>query len=116
MTSRGDKVEKSMDTIVSKTWVSFNSGFFSENIIILSLQVSSDFSETSFVINLVTKSRCVDHCQCNTSTLLFKVYFVNKKPRPMLHTYCDRLDSNSVFYVCIFRIICFFMFQYRFPT
>jgi len=116
MTSRGDKVEKSMNSVVSETGVSLNSGFFSEDIIILSLQVSSNFSETSFIINLITKSRSIDHCQSNTSSLFFKIYSSIQHLGIEVHTDSDGFDSHTVFDVCVFGIVCLFVFQYRLPT
>jgi hypothetical protein len=73
MTGGGDKVEESVDSIVSETRVSFDPGFLCEDIIVLSFQVSCDLGKTSLIINLITEPRCINDSQCNTSSLLFKI-------------------------------------------
>jgi hypothetical protein len=42
MASRGNEVEKNVDTVVPKTRITLNSGFLSENIVILSLEISNN--------------------------------------------------------------------------
>jgi hypothetical protein len=73
MTSRSNKVEKGVNSIIPESWVSFNPGFFSEDIIVLSFQITSDFGKTSLIVNLITESRCIDHRQRNTCSLLLEI-------------------------------------------
>jgi hypothetical protein len=46
MTGRGDKVEESVDTVVTESGVTLDTGLLSENIIVLTLKVSGDLAET----------------------------------------------------------------------
>jgi hypothetical protein len=73
MASRSDKVEKGVDSVIPESWVSFDSRLFGENIVILSFQITSNFGKTCLIINLITESRCINHSQCNTSSLLLKI-------------------------------------------
>ncbi len=79
MTSRGNEVKQSMDTVVSESWITLDPGFFGENIIVLTLQVPHNLRKASqlshliasqpnlvtegdipcFVVDLVTKARSV---------------------------------------------------------
>lgn len=45
MTSWGDKVEEGVHSVVAEAWVTLDAGLFSENIVILSLDVASDFTK-----------------------------------------------------------------------
>jgi hypothetical protein len=46
MAGRGDKVEESVDSIVTEAWVTLDARLFSKDIIILALNVSSDLSKS----------------------------------------------------------------------
>ena len=83
MTSRGDKVEQSMNTVVPESWIALDPRFFSEDVIVLALKISDNLGETvhissliasqyilwgmrdgpCFVVYLVTKARSVDDSQ-----------------------------------------------------
>lgn len=43
MSCRGDKVEKSVDTVVPETWVALDTRFFSQNIVVLTLEIANYF-------------------------------------------------------------------------
>jgi hypothetical protein len=73
MTGGGDKVKEGVDSVIPEAGVSFNPGLFGEDIVVLSFQVASHLGKTSFVINLVTKSRCINHRQRNTCSLLLEI-------------------------------------------
>lgn len=47
MASRGDKVEKGVDAVVPEPRVTLDAGFFSQNIIVLSLQVADNLGEAA---------------------------------------------------------------------
>lgn len=40
MTSRGDKIEKSVNTIIAESWITFDTGLLGENIIVLAFEVA----------------------------------------------------------------------------
>ena len=81
MAGRSDEVEKSVDTIVTETRITLDTGLFCQNIIVLSLKITNNFAETSrtvsycssavhslfllpgLIVNLVAKSRCVNDGQ-----------------------------------------------------
>ena len=52
MASRRNEVEKSMNTVVAETRVTPDTRFFSENVIVLTLEVADDFLETTQVVEL----------------------------------------------------------------
>lgn len=45
MTSRSDEIEKSMDTVVSESRITFNPGLFGENVIVLPLKIPNNLRE-----------------------------------------------------------------------
>jgi hypothetical protein len=45
--SRGDEVEKSMDSVFAEAGVTLDAGFLCENVIVLPLKVPHDFAEAS---------------------------------------------------------------------
>jgi hypothetical protein len=45
MAGRGDKVEESVNSIVTEAWVTLDAGLFSENIVVLPLDVACDFAK-----------------------------------------------------------------------
>lgn len=47
VTSRGDEVEKRMDTVIPETRVTLDTGLLGENVVVLSLQVTHDFLEAA---------------------------------------------------------------------
>lgn len=40
MTGRGDKVEKSVNTVIAESWITLNTGLLGENIIVLAFEVA----------------------------------------------------------------------------
>ena len=79
MASGGDKVEKSVNSIIPETWVSLDSGFFGENIIVLSFQVPCDLSKTRLVIDLIAKSWCIHDSQSNSCAFLLEIFHQHRK-------------------------------------
>lgn len=79
-----------MDTIVTEPRVTLDPRFFGKNIIILALEISYNLSKTdegamsawtnhelcrclpSLVVDLISKSRCIDDGQGNSGSLLVK--------------------------------------------
>jgi hypothetical protein len=49
MTGRGDKVEESVNSIVTEAGITLDTGLFSKNIIVLTLDVAGNFTETAKV-------------------------------------------------------------------
>ncbi len=47
MTSRGDEIEQSMDTVVPKSWIALDPRFLSENVIVLTLKVSDNLRKAA---------------------------------------------------------------------
>lgn len=47
MASRGDKVEEGVDTVVPEPRVTLDAGLFSQNIIVLPLQVADNLGEAA---------------------------------------------------------------------
>lgn len=45
MAGWSDEVEKGMNTIVAETWVTLDTGLLCQNIIVLSLEVTDDFTK-----------------------------------------------------------------------
>src|SRR5205085_7835708 len=74
MTGRSDEVEKGVDSVIPESGVSLNPGLFSEDIVVLSFQVTGDFGETGLIVDLNTKSRCINHRQRNARAFLLKIY------------------------------------------
>jgi hypothetical protein len=63
MTSGRDEVKQSMDTIVSEARVTFDTGFFSQNVIVLSFKIADDLLKAEFIVNVVAKPRSVHNRQ-----------------------------------------------------
>ena len=47
MTGRRDKVEESVNTVISETRITLDAGFFGENVIILAFEVTNNLGEAS---------------------------------------------------------------------
>jgi hypothetical protein len=45
MASRGDKVEQSMNTIITESWIALDTRFLRQNIVVLSLKITNDLTE-----------------------------------------------------------------------
>jgi hypothetical protein len=85
VSSRCDEVKENVDTIVPKTGVTLDTGFFGENVIILSLEIANNLGEAAsisrcdsrktavnvpcFVIDLVAKAGSVDNGEGNSRAL-----------------------------------------------
>jgi hypothetical protein len=81
MPGGSDKVEQCMDTVVAEAGVTLDTGLLCENIIVLSLEISYNFTKAfilsanfeavcptksslpCLVINLVSETRCIDDGQ-----------------------------------------------------
>ena len=113
MAGRSDEIEKGVNSIISESGVSFNPAFLSKDIIILSFQISSNLSKTSFIINLVAESRCINNRQRNPRSFFFEFSSTLSLRE---NTNGDRFNPYTMFDMCLFRIIGFFMFQYRFTA
>ncbi len=70
MTSGGDEVEEGVYPVVPETGVTFDTGLFSENIIILAFKVANDLLEAiveegqGMWLNERTNVRTQTRCQC----------------------------------------------------
>lgn len=73
MAGRSDKVEQGVDSVVPESRVSLDPGLFGEDIVVLSFQVSGDLGKTGLIVDLIAKSRRVNHSQRNACAFLFKV-------------------------------------------
>ena len=95
MTSWGDKVEESVDPVVAEAGVTLDTRLFSENVIVLSLNVTGDFTkprrgasfifskssvhtkETAdarkFVVDVITETRSVDNSQRDADAIFFEL-------------------------------------------
>ena len=49
MTSRGDEVKQSVNTVVSKPWITLNPGFFGEDVIVLSLKIPNNLRKAASI-------------------------------------------------------------------
>ena len=128
MASWGDEVEKSVNTIVAETRITLDTGLLCKNIIVLSLEVTDDFTKTSVgSVNLPLKSRtCVSYLaslsiwspnpgvstivnemrvpsSSNSNSASYQSLFVHI--RSELRTNGDRLDSDTFLEMCICRIV-----------
>lgn len=54
MASRGDEVEQSMNTIVPESWVALDPRFFSENVVVLALQIPDNLRKAAQISALIT--------------------------------------------------------------
>ena len=50
MASRGDKVEKSVNSVVSEARVTLDPGLFSKDVIVLAFEIANDFLEATEVL------------------------------------------------------------------
>jgi hypothetical protein len=73
MSSGGDKVEKSVHTVIAESGVTLDTGLLGENIVVLALEVARDLAETGLVVDLVTEARGIDNGQRDTGSLLVKL-------------------------------------------
>lgn len=112
MTGWGDKVEQSMNPIVTETWVTLDTGLLCKNIIVLSLKVSYNLAETRlivrywwvfaeasqvispcFIINLIPKARCIDDGERDASSFFIQlqlcVAISNVAIKEILRILCD---------------------------
>ena len=74
-----------MHTIISEPGVSLDARLLSQNVIVLSLEMSDDLRKARVVVNLVTKARSVHNGQGYACSLLIK-FQLNS----------DRLDSDAI--------------------
>jgi hypothetical protein len=91
VSSRGDKVEQSVNSVVPESGVTLNSGLFGKNVVVLAFQVSDNFGEAieklvfcrtlmecvvvaipGLIVNLVAESGSVDNGQGDAGALLIK--------------------------------------------
>ena len=70
---RCDEVEERVDTVVAESRVTLDTGFFGENVIVLSLEVANNFTERRLVINLVAKAGGINDGQRNAGAFLVKL-------------------------------------------
>lgn len=95
MTSRGDEVKHSVNTVVSKSRVTLDSRLFSQNVIVLALEVAQNFGKArvsvrilhgageswqsvpGFVVDGIAESRGVDNGQRNAGAFLIKLELYN---------------------------------------
>ena len=75
MTRRSDKVEESMDTVVSESWVALDARFFRQDVVVLALKIANNFSKGGFVVNLVAEAGSIDNGQRYASPLLIQLEF-----------------------------------------
>ena len=47
MAGRSNKVEESVHAVVSKSRITFDSGFFGKDVVVLALKMANDFRKTS---------------------------------------------------------------------
>ena len=94
MACRSNEVEKSVHTIISEPGITLNARLLSQNIIVLSFEMSHDLRKARVVVNLVTKARRVHNGQGYACSLLIKLQFNS-----------DRLDSDAVLNVSTLWII-----------
>jgi hypothetical protein len=131
MAGWGDEVEKSMNTIVTETWVTLNTGFLCKNIIVLSLEVTNDFAKAYMMLATIPlgplKLMCPTspRCQSGPQSLVCRRWSerCGFLPHPIptlryistcistydagyvLRTNGDRLDSDTFLEVCVCRIV-----------
>ena len=69
----GDEVKQNVDTVVAESWVTLDAGLLSENVIVLSLKVSLNLGEASFVVDLVSEAWGVDDGQRDARSFLIQL-------------------------------------------
>ncbi len=64
-----------MNTVISEPWITLDTAFLSQNVIILAFQMPNDFRERSFVVNLITESWCINNGERYTGSFLVQFQF-----------------------------------------
>ena len=72
MTGRCNEVEQAVNTVVSESGVTLDSGLLGNNVVVLSLNVFNNLAEAGLVVNLITEAGCVDDGQGNSRPLFIK--------------------------------------------
>ena len=83
-----------MHTIISEPGITLDARLLSQNIIVLSFEMSHDLRKARVVVNLVTKARRVDNGQRYACSFLIK-----------LQLNSDRLDSDAILDVSTLWVI-----------
>lgn len=73
LTSRLDKVQQHVHTVVAEARVTLDPALLGENVIVLAFKVGADLAEGSLVVNGVAKARGVDNGQADASSFLVKL-------------------------------------------
>lgn len=90
VTSRGDEVQQSVNSVIPETGVTFNTRLLSKDVIVLAFKMTNDFLEAAstsekgtrivskyvrkFIVNIITKTRCINNSQCNSDTIFFEFW------------------------------------------
>lgn len=85
LTSRLDKVEQDVHTVVAEARVTLDPALLSENIIVLALEVGADLAEGGLVVNGIAEAGSVDNGQTDASSLLVQLKLDS-----------GRLDANTL--------------------
>lgn len=85
LTSRLDKVEQDVHTVVAEARVTLDPALFSENVIVLALEVGADLAEGGLVVNGIAEAGSVDNGQTDASSLLVQLKLDS-----------SRLDANTL--------------------
>lgn len=103
MARGSDKVEQSMNAIVTEAWVTLDTRLFCENVIILSLEIANNFTKAfiqlasygtnilsvllpRLIVNLVSEAWCVDDGKRDAGSFFIKFQFCNVSACAPLHT------------------------------
>lgn len=87
MASWSDKVEESVDSIVTEARITLDTGLFSENIIVLALDVTSNFAEPRKLVNMGNQPSVHDVTHVNSLSIL--------SPKPGVSTIVKEMRTPS---------------------
>jgi hypothetical protein len=140
MSSWSDKVKESMNTVITETWVTFNSRLLSENVIVLSLKITNNLTETFGHVSIswmrpgrisYLASLSIWSPKPGVSTIVREIRVPSSSnsssggfisfPSDMnrfiaTRTNSDGLDSDTLFKVGVGRIICILSLEDLLPA
>ena len=73
MAGWSNEVEKDVNTVVAESGITLDARLLGKNIIVLSLKVSLNLGEAGLVVDLVSKTWCVDNSQRDACSFLVQL-------------------------------------------
>ena len=62
-----------MDSVISETWITLDSRLFSQDVVVLSLEVANNLAKGGLVVNLVAEAGCVNDSQRDSCSLFVQL-------------------------------------------